>query len=186
MLYNSTRTAGKQVKASEAILRGLSEDGGLFVPESIPALDKSLKELSQMSYQQVAYEVMKLYLTDFTEEELKNCIEKAYDEKFDTEEIAPLVHAEDAYYLELFHGATIAFKDMALSILPHLLTTSAKKNHVTNEIVILTATSGDTGKAALAGFADVDVPELLYFIRRTASAQSRKSRWLPRRARIPS
>ena len=84
MLYNSTRTAGKQVKASEAILRGLSEDGGLFVPESIPALDKSLKELSQMSYQQVAYEVMKLYLTDFTEEELKNCIEKAYDEKFDT------------------------------------------------------------------------------------------------------
>ena len=100
MLYNSTRTAGKQVKASEAILRGLSEDGGLFVPESIPALDKSLKELSKMSYQQVAYEVMKLYLTDFTEEELKNCIEKAYDEKFDTEEIAPLVQAEDAYYLD--------------------------------------------------------------------------------------
>ena len=163
MLYNSTRTAGKQVKASEAILRGLSEDGGLFVPESIPALDKSLKELSQMSYQQVAYEVMKLYLTDFTEEELKNCIEKAYDEKFDTEEIAPLVHAEDAYYLELFHGATIAFKDMALSILPHLLTTSAKKNHVTNEIVILTATSGDTGKAALAGFADVEGTRIVVF-----------------------
>ena len=163
MLYNSTRTAGKQVKASEAILRGLSEDGGLFVPESIPALDKSLKELSQMSYQQVAYEVMKLYLTDFTEEELKNCIEKAYDEKFDTEEIAPLVHAEDAYYLELFHGATIAFKDMALSILPHLLTTSAKKNHVTNEIVILPATSGDTGKAALAGFADVEGTRIVVF-----------------------
>ena len=163
MLYNSTRTAGKQVKASQAILRGLSEDGGLFVPESIPALDKSLKELSQMSYQQVAYEVMKLYLTDFTEEELKNCIEKAYDEKFDTEEIAPLVHAEDAYYLELFHGATIAFKDMALSILPHLLTTSAKKNHVTNEIVILTATSGDTGKAALAGFANVEGTRIVVF-----------------------
>ena len=163
MLYNSTRTAGKQVKASEAILRGLSEDGGLFVPESIPALDKSLKELSQMSYQQVAYEVMKLYLTDFTEEELKNCIEKAYDEKFDTEEIAPLVHAEDAYYLELFHGATIAFKDMALSILPHLLITSAKKNNVKNEIVILTATSGDTGKAAMAGFADVEGTQIIVF-----------------------
>ena len=112
-----------------------------------------------MSYKEVAYEVMKLMLDDFTEEELKNCIDKAYDSKFDTEEIAPLVKAEGAYYLELFHGATIAFKDMALSILPHLLTTSAKKNDVKNEIVILTATSGDTGKAALAGFADVPEQE---------------------------
>ena len=99
---------------------------------------------------------MKLFFTDFTEEELKNCINKAYDSKFDTEEIAPLVEADGAYYLELFHGATIAFKDMALSILPHLLTTAAKKNQVNNEIVILTAPSGDTGKAALAGFADVE------------------------------
>lgn len=163
MLYNSTRTAGKQVKASEAILRGLSEDGGLFVPERIPALDKSLKELSRMTYQQVAYEVMKLYLTDFTEEELKSCIAKAYDEKFDTQEIAPLAQVQDAYYLELFHGATIAFKDMALSILPHLLTTSARKNNVKNEIVILTATSGDTGKAALAGFADVEGTRIVVF-----------------------
>ena len=95
MLYNSTRTAGKQVKASEAILRGLSEDGGLFVPESIPALDKSLKELSQMTYQQVAYEVMKLYLTDFTEEELKSCIEKAYDEKVKV--IIPTYNAGDDF-----------------------------------------------------------------------------------------
>ena len=94
-------------------------------------------------------------LTDFTEEELKNCINNAYDSKFDTEKIAPLVQADDAYYLELFHGSTIAFKDMALSILPHLMITSARKNNIKNEIVILTATSGDTGKAALAGFADV-------------------------------
>ncbi len=108
-----------------------------------------------MSYKETAYVVMKEFLTDFTEEELKSCIDKAYDAKFDTEEIAPLVKAEGAYYLELFHGATIAFKDMALSILPHLLTTSARKNNVKNDIVILTATSGDTGKAALAGFADV-------------------------------
>lgn len=163
ILYNSTRTAGKAVTASQAILKGLSEDGGLFVPERIPALDKSLEELSNMTYGQVAYEVMKLYLTDFTEEELKSCIAKAYDDKFDTEEIAPIKEANGAYFLELFHGATIAFKDMALSILPHLLTTSAKKNHVTNEIVILTATSGDTGKAALAGFADVEGTSIIVF-----------------------
>ncbi len=102
-------------------------------------------------------------LTDFTEEELRNCITKAYDSKFDTEEIAPLAKAHDAYFLELYHGATIAFKDMALSILPHLLTTSAKKNQVKNEIVILTATSGDTGKAALAGFANVEGTKIIVF-----------------------
>ena len=116
-----------------------------------------------MSYQQVAYEVMKLFLTDFTEEELKNCINRAYDSKFDTTEIAPLKFADGAYYLELFHGSTIAFKDMALSILPHLLITSAKKNNVKNEIVILTATSGDTGKAAMAGFADVEGTQIIVF-----------------------
>jgi len=163
VLYNSTRSNGTPVKASEAILKGLSDDGGLFVPDRIPALDKSLKELSGLTYKEVAYEVMKLFLTDFTEEELKQCINNAYDSKFDTEVIAPLVEAEGAYYLELFHGATIAFKDMALSILPHLLITSAKKNQVKNEIVILTATSGDTGKAALAGFAGVKGTKIIVF-----------------------
>ena len=163
VLYNSTRSNGTPVKASEAILKGLSDDGGLFVPDRIPALDKSLQELSGLTYKEVAYEVMKLFLTDFTEEELKQCIDNAYDSKFDTEVIAPLVEAEGAYYLELFHGATIAFKDMALSILPHLLITSAKKNQVKNEIVILTATSGDTGKAALAGFAGVKGTRIIVF-----------------------
>lgn len=163
VLYNSTRNNGIQVKASEAILKGLSDDGGLFVPDHIPALEKSLNELAGMSYKEVAYEVMKLYLTDFTEEELKSCIERAYDSKFDTEVIAPLVNADGAYYLELFHGATIAFKDMALSILPHLMITSAGKNNVKNEIVILTATSGDTGKAALAGFAGVEGTKIIVF-----------------------
>ena len=163
LLYKSTRNAEKTVTASEAILKGLADDGGLFVPVSIPKLDVTLDELKDMSYQETAYAVMKQYLTDFTEEELKNCIEKAYDSKFDTEEIAPLAKVEDTYYLELFHGATIAFKDMALSILPHLLTTSAKKNNVKNEIVILTATSGDTGKAALAGFADVEGTRIIVF-----------------------
>lgn len=163
LLYKSTRDAEKTVTASQAILKGLADDGGLFVPVSIPKLPVSLGELKEMTYQEIAYTVMKEFLTDFTEEELKSCIAKAYDSKFDTEEIAPLAKVEDAYYLELFHGATIAFKDMALSILPHLLTTSAKKNQVKNEIVILTATSGDTGKAALAGFADVEGTKIIVF-----------------------
>ena len=163
LLYKSTRDAEKTVTASQAILKGMADDGGLFVPVSIPKLPVSLGELKEMTYQEIAYTVMKEFLTDFTEEELKSCIAKAYDSKFDTEEIAPLAKVEDAYYLELFHGATIAFKDMALSILPHLLTTSAKKNQVKNEIVILTATSGDTGKAALAGFADVEGTKIIVF-----------------------
>lgn len=163
VFYRSTRGNGNTVTASQAILKGLSEDGGLFVPDQIPILDLTVEELAGMSYQEVAYQVMSRFFTDFTEEELRNCIEQAYDAKFDTEVIAPLVKADGAYYLELFHGATIAFKDMALSILPYLLTTSAKKNHVENEIVILTATSGDTGKAAMAGFADVPGTKIIVF-----------------------
>lgn len=163
VLYGSTRGNGEKITASMAILKGLAEDGGLFVPDSILALDVPLKELLGKSYQEIAYQVMSRLLTDFTEEELRNCINKAYDSKFDTPEIAPLVKKGNSYYLELFHGSTIAFKDMALSILPHLLTTAAKKNGVTNEIVILTATSGDTGKAAMAGFADVPGTRIIVF-----------------------
>ena len=163
ILYNSTRNQNETVTASQAILKGLADDGGLFVPQQIPALDVPVSKLATMDYKEVAYEVMKLFLTDFTEEELKDCIAKAYDSKFDTEAIAPIVNADKAYYLELFHGATIAFKDMALSILPHLLITSARKNEVKNDIVILTATSGDTGKAALAGFADVKGTKIIVF-----------------------
>mgnify|MGYP004447958379 CR=1 FL=1 len=163
LLYRSTRNSKISVTASQAILQGLAEDGGLFVPDRIPALDIPLEQLPLLSYQETAYEVMKLFLTDFTEEELKHCIRCAYDSKFDHAEIAPLHEADGAWYLELFHGATIAFKDMALSILPHLLTAAAGKNQITNEIVILTATSGDTGKAALAGFADVPGTRIIVF-----------------------
>ena len=163
LLYKSTRNADKTVTASEAILKGLADDGGLFVPVAVPKLDVTMDELKSMSYQETAYEVMKKFLTDFTEEELKHCINSAYDSKFDTEVIAPLVKVGDTYHLELFHGATIAFKDMALSILPHLMITSARKNQVKNDIVILTATSGDTGKAALAGFADVPGTKIIVF-----------------------
>ena len=163
LVYHSTRNSEETATASEAILKGLTSDGGLFVPDSIPKLNVSLEDLTQMSYQEIAYAVMKEFLTDFTEEELKTCINNAYDSKFDTEEIAVTKKVDGAYYLELFHGATNAFKDMALSILPHLLVTSARKNNVKNEIVILTATSGDTGKAALAGFADVPGTKIIVF-----------------------
>lgn len=107
--YQSTRSAATKVTASQAILKGLADDGGLFVPDQIPQLDVSLDQIAKMSYQETAYEVMKLFLTDFTEDELKSCINRAYDDKFDTKEIAPLVEKAGAYYLELFHGATIAF-----------------------------------------------------------------------------
>ena len=163
LTYQSTRGGESGLTASQAILKGLADDGGLFMPTSIPKLDVTMEELAGMTYQETAYRVMKQFLTDFTEEELRYCIDHAYDSKFDTEEIAPLVKADGAYYLELFHGSTIAFKDMALSILPYLMTTSAKKNHVENEIVILTATSGDTGKAAMAGFADVPGTRIIVF-----------------------
>lgn len=163
IMYKSTRSNQERVTASQAILKGLADDGGLFVPERIPKLAADLDDLIGKSYQEIAYEVMKLFLTDFNEEELKGCINKAYDDKFDTTKIAPLKKVDGVYFLELFHGSTIAFKDMALSILPHLLTVSAKKNQVKNEIVILTATSGDTGKAALAGFEDVEGTSIIVF-----------------------
>lgn len=163
LFYRSTRDSKLRVTASQAILKGLSDDGGLFVPSELPKLGLSMNELKDLSYQEIAFAVMKEFLTDFTDEELKDCIRKAYDDKFDTEEIAPLVKAGDTYYLELFHGATIAFKDMALSILPHLMTTAAGKNNIDKEIVILTATSGDTGKAAMAGFADVPGTRIIVF-----------------------
>lgn len=161
--YQSTRGGETGVTASQAILKGLADDGGLFMPSFIPKLDKTMEELASMTYQETAYEVMKLFLTDYSEEELKRCIAGAYDSKFDTEEIAPMAKADGAYYLELYHGSTIAFKDMALSILPYLMTTAAKKNQVKNKIVVLTATSGDTGKAAMAGFADVEGTAIIVF-----------------------
>ena len=163
IMYRSTRDSQLRATASQAVLQGLAPDGGLYVPETIPSFDGSWEELSKMRYRETARRVMRLLLTDYTEDELQSCIDRAYDDKFDTEKIAPLREANGTEYLELFHGATIAFKDMALSILPHLMTTAAKKNRITDEIVILTATSGDTGKAAMAGFADVPGTKIIVF-----------------------
>ncbi|MFC3927592.1 threonine synthase [Streptococcus caprae] len=163
LIYQSTRDANNQVTASQAILQGLATDGGLFTPVTLPEVNLDFNKLKDASYQEVAKLILSAFLDDFTEAELDHCIQSAYDNKFDTPAIAPLVKLQDHYNLELFHGSTIAFKDMALSILPYLLTTSAKKQGVDNKIVILTATSGDTGKAAMAGFADVPGTEIIVF-----------------------
>ncbi len=163
LMYRSTRSEEIRATASQAILQGMAPDGGLYVPERIPKLELPLEKLADLDYQETALEVMRLFLTDYTEEELKSCILHAYDDKFDTKELVPMHRIGNVRYLELYHGATIAFKDMALSILPYLMTTAAAKNHETKEIVILTATSGDTGKAALAGFADVPGTRIVVF-----------------------
>ena len=164
MFYKSTRNKAVKITASEAVLKGISDDGGLFVPESIPALDISYEKIGELNYRDTALLVMKKFFTDFEDEELKSCIEKAYDSKFDIPDMVSLKNTDDrTSYLELFHGRTIAFKDMALSILPHLMRKSAEKQNMKEEIVILTATSGDTGKAALSGFSDVDGIKIAVF-----------------------
>ncbi|SHJ61119.1 threonine synthase [Paramaledivibacter caminithermalis] len=161
--YKSTRSNDLTITSSEAIVKGLAHDGGLYVPIEFPVVEKSFEELMDMNYRELAFYIMKKYFTDFDDKELLECVNKAYDGKFEAEDIAPLVERKGVYFLELFHGPTLAFKDMALSILSHLLKTASKKLNITREIVILTATSGDTGKAALEGFADVDGIKIIVF-----------------------
>jgi threonine synthase len=163
MKYISTRSKTPSLYSSEAIIKGIAEDGGLYVPNEIPKIDRDLGELSSMSYKDLAYYIMSKFLTDFDEKELRNCITNAYNDKFDTPLVAPLVEKAGVHFLELYHGPTLAFKDMALSILPHLLKTSMTMQSINQEVVILTATSGDTGKAALEGFANVKGTKILVF-----------------------
>lgn len=163
MKYKSTRSSYSMISSSEAIIKGIAEDGGLYVPLEIPVLNKSLEDMALLSYKDLAYYIMSKYLTDFDENELKDCIDKAYNSKFETPLIAPLVAKAGVHFLELYHGPTLAFKDMALSILPHLLKTSMKKQAIKKEVVILTATSGDTGKAALEGFANIKGTRIMVF-----------------------
>lgn len=166
MYYKSTRNSSVNVTSAQAIAQGISKDGGLFVPSELPKITlDDVKALGDMTYAQRAFFVFSKYLTDFTETEIKYCVESAYNTKnFDSENIAELAHLFDGtYMLELWHGPTCAFKDMALQILPYLLTTSAKKLELNKKIVILVATSGDTGKAALEGFKDVPDTEILVF-----------------------
>jgi threonine synthase len=157
--YNSTRS-NINVAPSEAILKGISSDGGLFVPESFPKID--IDSLLGKSYEEICYEVLSKYFYEFDESDLKHMISQAYG-KFNTKDVTPVAALGELNFLELYHGPTLAFKDVALSILPHLLTASAKIQNVDDEIVILTATSGDTGKAALEGFADVQGTSIIVF-----------------------
>lgn len=166
MYYHSTRNKSVSVTAAQAIKQGLSEEGGLFVPESFPNVSLTeIKDLSELTYTERAKLILGKFLDDFTEDELADCVTKAYTrQKFGTDTIAPLYKInENTYFLELWHGPTCAFKDMALQILPHLLTTSMKKTHEDKEVVILVATSGDTGKAALEGFKDVEDTKIFVF-----------------------
>ena len=166
MDYKSTRNNEVKVVSAQAIAQGISEDGGLFVPESIPSITKDdIVKLGDMSYRDRAFFVFSKFLTDYTEAEIGYCVDGAYNTKnFDTDNIAELAHLFDGtYMLELWHGPTCAFKDMALQILPYLLTTATKKLGVDKKVVILVATSGDTGKAALEGFKDVEGTEILVF-----------------------
>lgn len=166
MYYKSTRNSNVNVTSAQAIAQGISTDGGLFVPSEIPSISfDDIKNLGDMSYAERAAFVFAKYLTDFTEAEIAHCVNNAYSVKnFDTEDICELAHLFDGtYMLELWHGPTCAFKDMALQILPYLLTTSTKKINLDKKVVILVATSGDTGKAALEGFKDVDGTQILVF-----------------------
>ena len=164
--YKSTRNSKISVKSATAIKNGLSADGGLFVPEFMPKVDINfIQELSKLSYQGRAVSILGEFLNDFSKQELSECVEKAYtQEKFGSAEIAPIKKIDDkTYILELWHGPTCAFKDMALQLLPHLLTHSIAKTGDTRQVVILVATSGDTGKAALEGFRDIDGTKILVF-----------------------
>ncbi len=166
MFYKSTRNDSIRVNASQAIVQGLSSEGGLFVPDSIPEISADeLKSMLNLSYNERAELVLKKYLTDFSDEQLKACVSGAYTEKkFGSDEISRVRKLNDKVsFLELWHGPTCAFKDMALQILPYLLTTSMKINNLDKKIIILVATSGDTGKAALEGFADVEGTGIVVF-----------------------
>lgn len=161
--YHSTRGSKNYKTSAQAIIKGIAEDKGLYVPETIPELPVPLTELVGKPYKEVAFTVIKSFFDDYTDEEIRACVDGAYDDKFEEKEIVPVKNAGGANFLELYHGRTAAFKDMALSILPYLLTTAMKKEKEKNKVCILTATSGDTGKAALEGFADVPGTEIIVF-----------------------
>ena len=165
MQYFSTRNKNYKVSSAEAIAKGLAPDGGLFVPEYVPSVSADgIKALCKMDYRGRAVDIMSRYLEDFSREELECFVKAAYGENFDHEEIAPVHFVDDnTAVLELWHGPTCAFKDMALQMLPHLLTASLKKCGEQRKVCILVATSGDTGKAALEGFADVEDTRILVF-----------------------
>lgn len=178
MKYISTRNKNINLNASQAILQGLSKDKGLFILENPSKLQVNLEACLNMNYQELAYEILSKYLNDFTSEQIRTCISNAYTNSFSSKEITPTVKVKDDYILELFHGPTSAFKDVALQILPHLLTTSLQIQGSKEEIIILTATSGDTGKAALEGFKDVDNVRIIVFYPKDGVSDVQKKQML--------
>ena len=177
MEYKSTRHSGNFIKASEAIVKGIADDGGLYVPLNIPEAD-FIDNLENLKYQELAFKILNKFLSDFSEDEIRSCVDHAYDDKFETLDIVPVANAGSAFFLELYHGPTLAFKDMALSILPHLMKVSAKNFALKSDIVILTATSGDTGKAALNGFANVEGTKILVFYPSEGVSQIQKAQMI--------
>lgn len=166
MYYQSTRNSELKISSAEAIVSGISHDGGLFVPETVPKMTlEEIISLGNLGYTERAKRVFEKYLTDFTEDEIKNCVNSAYSSgSFETSNVMELRELKKGLnILELWHGPTCAFKDMALQILPHLLTTSVRKTGLDKKVCILVATSGDTGKAALEGFKDAEGTEILVF-----------------------
>jgi len=161
--YKSTRGDKKHISSAEAILSGVAPDGGLYVPERIPSFDRSFESLAGMDYRELSYYIISMFFTDYEKDTLIRCINNAYDDKLDGSRIVPIVERGGVHFIELFHGPTLAFKDMALTMLPYLLKSAARRVKNENEIVILTATSGDTGKAALEGFSDVEDTRIIVF-----------------------
>ena len=184
MIYESTRDINRKLNPSEAILQGLSEEGGLFVLRDLGKNKLDLEKLIGKSYYEVAVAVLRLFV-DFSDEEIKNCVEAAYRGKFSHENITPLVELKDGHILELFNGPTSAFKDVGLSLLPQLTKTALTKVEDKNDILILTATSGDTGKAALEGFKDVDRTKIMVFYPNDGVSTVQKTQMQTQEAAVP-
>lgn len=162
-MYESTRNRNITSTASKAVLNGIAPDGGLFVMRELDTLKADVENVMKMSYKQMAEYVLNILLPDYPHDIMHDCVEKAYTDKFDTHEITPVVYVGDVAILELFHGPTCAFKDVALQMLPRLVVASKQINNDSSQTVILTATSGDTGKAALEGFKNVDNTKIIVF-----------------------
>ena len=176
MKYISTRNAHLQFSASQAILQGLSEDQGLFIPDKLVHLE--LEKCLNDDYQTLAARILAPFLNDFNEKQIQKILHHAYDHSFDTDEITPLVHLKEVDVLELFHGPTSAFKDVALQFLPHLMKESLKIQDSEDEMIILTATSGDTGKAALEGFKNVEQMKMIVFYPKDGVSEVQKLQML--------
>lgn len=176
--YESTRNSKLKSSASQAVLKGIADDGGLYVMRNLENKNIDIDALEGKSYKEMAEIILKEMLDDFSESKIKECVSEAYTNKFSMDEITPIAKAGDFYITELFHGPTSAFKDVALSILPHLMKASYEMNDVKGEVIILVATSGDTGKAALEGFKDVKGTKIAVFYPEGGVSEVQKSQMI--------